>query len=168
MNNPFRRVSFGQTPDPSAYGTTSPAASSPDAPDERVRRGLEATSTPYQVTPGHNFGVTLRYSEDARTQLVFIGSDTQTLLRGEWRRVWSWSFAGPSPLPWDKALSLLDEKHRRAVGSWFVSVEGSQTSVGYHMMVPADASPEELEDALQAVGAIADEMEKATVGTDAF
>jgi hypothetical protein len=167
MNNPFSRVNFGQATDPSAYGFT-PAQTGLSGPDERVRRALEGASTPFQVTPAHNFGVTLIYSQEGRSQLVFIGSETHISWQREWRRVWSWAFEVQGKLPWDKALTLMDEKNRKPVGSWFLCDEGGKTSVGYHMMVPADASPAELDAAIQSVGEYADDMEKMTVGTDAF
>ena len=97
---------------------------------------------------------------------VIVASQTRTSRGREWRRLWSWAFDVPGRLPWDQALALLDESNLPLLGSWFTSVENNTTSVGFHMRVPADAPPAELDAAIQAVAEAADDLEKATVGTD--
>jgi hypothetical protein len=165
MRNPFSRDTFGQPPDPSAYGV-SQAAMGAVAPDERVRRALEATDYPYTLTPNHNFNVTLNYTSQGRTQVVYIASGTQTLRDQEWRRVWSWALTVPGSLGWDQALALLDEDNVPPLGSWFTSVADGKTSVGFHLRVPADATPAVLDAAIQAVAEAADDLELSSVGTD--
>jgi hypothetical protein len=165
MLNPFSRDRSGQTPDPSAYSFGQVPATS--GADERVRRTLEAINWSYEVSPFHNFRVIANYSGEGRSQLVFIASETGTYRNREWRKVWSEAFDVAGRLPWEQALALLIDSDRHPFGGWYIEEANGRTAVYFQMSLPADAPPAELEDAILLVAQVADEMEKATVGTDA-
>lgn len=162
MRNFFFRNTFDHKPATLAYAVDQEVSE----PDERVRLALTVADYTPQENSAHDFNVTINYSSDGRSQLIYIGSGTQTNRDREWRRVWSWAFDVPGKLPWDQALALLDPTKRPMIGSWFTLETDDTTSVGYQIMVPAGASPSELDAAIQTVAEWADDLEKATVGTD--
>lgn len=173
MRNPFSSNPYGQTPDPSAYsfgqtpGAGQAQSTGQTAPDERVRGALVSLQYPnIVVSEYNNFHVTLKWSSDGRSQMIVINSWTTTYRGREWRKVWSEAFSVEGPLPAKQAQALLVASDRWAIGGWYAYEDAGRTGVCYQVSVPADAQPFELEDAIQMAGAAADDMEKATVGTD--
>jgi hypothetical protein len=172
MRNPFSSNAFGQTPDASAYSFGQPPGDHPPppategAPDERVRQALEMLGFDYTVSPLHNFRIVVSWADEGRTQAVAIGSHTSTFRGREWRQVWSDAFSVSGKLSWAQALWLLNDGDRHAFGGWCIAEDGGQTRVYYTAPVPADASSSELHDAIGMAAEQADELEKATLGTD--
>jgi hypothetical protein len=171
MLNPFNRGGAGQTPDMSAYDFSQnkgawDVGQTPGA-DERVRQALEAEAWPYEISPNHNFRVIVNYSGEGRTQLVFVASQTSAVRGREWRKVWSKAFEVIGRLAWEQALALLLDSDRHARGGWYIEEWDGNTAAFFQVSLPADATPADLEDTIYTVAEVADEMEKATVGTDA-
>lgn len=162
MRNPFLRNISDQKPTIPAHAADQDGSK----PDERVRLALEMTGYVPLTNRINDFFIAIDYSGDRRSQQIFIGSKTQTSIDREWRQVWSWAFSVPGKLPWDQALALLDESNRPLIGSWFTQETDGSTDVGYQVAVPADASHTELDIVIQMVSEIADDLEKATIGTD--
>ena len=119
-----------------------------------------------EVDEDGDYKILVSYKSEGRTQVVFVRSVVETYGKQRVREVWSYGYQG------DKdqfsslvANRLLDASNKVKLGSW---VKQGKSAV-FVVKVSAESSADELDDAIDAAGAAADEMEKElTEGKDEF
>ena len=135
-------------------------------PDPIVKRMLDAKDTPFEVDKDGDYKILVNYKSEGRTQLVFVRSVVETYGKQRVREVWSYGYESQG----DQFSSLvanrlLDASNKVKLGSW---VKQGKSAV-FVVKVSAEASADELDNAIDAAAAAADEMEKElTDGKDEF
>jgi hypothetical protein len=135
-------------------------------PDPIVKRMLDAKGTPFEIDDDGDYKILVNYKDEGRTQLVFVRSVVETYGKQRVREVWSYGYQAPN----DQFSSLvanrlLDASNKVKLGSW---VKQGKSAV-FVVKVSAEASADELDNAIDAAAAAADEMEKElTEGKDEF
>jgi hypothetical protein len=143
-----------------------PAPAAAATSDPIVKRLLDAKGTPFEVDEDGDYKILVSYKSEGRTQVVFVRSVVETYGKQRVREVWSYGYQG------DKdqfsslvANRLLDASNKVKLGSW---VKQGKSAV-FVVKVSAESSADELDDAIDAAAAAADEMEKElTEGKDEF
>lgn len=134
-----------------------PAAAS----DASVKARLDARGVKYEVDGDGDYKVTYNYSEEDRTQLVFVSGSTQSVAGFVVREIFS--PAGrveKDDIDGAKALELLEESRNNKLGSWEL-----QGDVLYFVIKLSDSmSAAELESAMDIAAQTADDMEKEMSG----
>jgi hypothetical protein len=143
-----------------------PSGAFAGTPDAKVKSRLEAAGVPFDVDDDGDFKVLVNYKSEGRTQLVYVRSATETWGKQRVREVWSYAYEAPSET--FSALvgnRLLDASYALKLGSWVKQKNRALMVV----KVDADASGEDLQEAISFAAEVADEMEKElTDGKDAF
>ena len=135
--------------------------------DPRIQTALDKLKYKYTVNGNKAYELTFDLKEK-RSQLVFINSTTQTFSKMEMREITSTAYKVKGKIPADQALRLLADNDKRVWGSWRTVEEGDFTYVVYAVQLPADASAETLDKAIDAVMYTADDMEKEITKADDF
>lgn len=136
--------------------------------DPRVARQLTAAGLSYQVDDDGDYRVTLHFSEDDRSQLVFINSSTERFQGMEIREVWSIAARFEDGLPAELAQGLLERNARLKFGSWSVEKSASAAFVVFRVHLSADTDGRTLRSTVEYVSSVADELEKELSGADDF
>jgi hypothetical protein len=143
-----------------------PSGAFAGTPDSIVKSRLEAAGVPFDVDDDGDFKVLVNYKSEGRTQLVYVRSATETWGKKRVREVWSYAYEAPSET--FGALvgnRLLDASYALKLGSWVKQKNRALMVV----KLDADASGQELQEAISFAAEVADEMEKElTDGKDAF
>ena len=135
-------------------------------PDPVVKRMLDAKGTPFEIDEDGDYKILVNYKSEGRTQLVFVRSVVETYGKQRVREVWSYGYqADKDQFSSLVANRLLEASNKVKLGSW---VKQSKAAV-FVVKVSAEASADELDNAIDAAAAAADEMEKElTEGRDEF
>lgn len=138
-----------------------PAASAADKADPLVKRHLEARGTPYEVDEDNDFAILVDMSDD-RTQQVYVLSDTNRVDGLDVREIWSTGYQALESglLPVKVANRLLEHSHEVILGSW---VKQEDYAV-FVIKIPADASADQLDSAIDSAAATADQLEREFTG----
>lgn len=136
-----------------------------DAPvaDAALGKQLDAMAIKYQVDEDGDYRMTFELA-DGRTQLVYARSPVESAGANRVREIWSPGLKYSTPeLDAKVANRLLQNSGEVIMGGWT-----RQASMAMFVVkVPANASPQELRDAIEAAAACADAMEKElTAGKD--
>jgi hypothetical protein len=142
------------------------ATSTPTGADPRVVAALEAAGLEYSLDEGD---FRLEYDVDeARSQRVWVASETARIDRLEMRDVWSVAARGRGEVPADLARLLLKENVRMILGAWQVSQSQDEYLVVFSAPVDAAADAATLQEVIEVVMFSADRIEKQLSDTDAF
>ncbi|KAB8189502.1 hypothetical protein FKV24_009265 [Lysobacter maris] len=135
------------------------------AEDASIERQLDALGYNYDVDEDGDYKMTFEV-EDGRTQLVFVISKVESYGKHKVREVWAPAYrAEDSDFPTLVANRLLQETMENKLGAW---AKQDDMAV-YVVKIAADASNEELEDAIEYATQVADRMEAIlTDGEDEF
>jgi hypothetical protein len=126
-------------------------------PDATVKRMLEAKGTPYDIDEDGDYKVTVNFKDEGRTQLVFVRSVVETYRKHRVREIWSYGYQGDKDqIPSLIANRLLEASNKVILGGW---VKQGKSAV-FVVKISAEASADELDAAIDAAAAAADEMEK--------
>ena len=126
-------------------------------PDPIVKRMLDAKGTPFEVDDDGDYQILVSYKDEGRTQLVFVRSVIETYGKQRVREVWSYGYqTDKDQFPSLVANRLLDASNKVKLGSW---VKQGKSAV-FVVKISAEASADELDAAIDAAAAAADEMEK--------
>jgi hypothetical protein len=140
-----------------------PSAVGAATADAGVRSKLEAANVPFEVDSDGDFKVVVNYKSEGRTQLVYVRSAIETWGKYRVREVWSYAYEGEF-----NALignRLLESSYKLKLGSWTKQNNRALMVV----KIDANATSEELQNAISFAAEVADEMEKElTDGKDAF
>jgi hypothetical protein len=133
-------------------------------PDPRVKASLDAKETPYEVDEDGDFKIVVRLDDD-RTQLVWVRSAVSDIDFASVREIWSPGYeAATDTFPSAIANDLLARSNDLILGGWVKQDRVAMLVV----KVPADASADELDEAIDLAALSADEVEKDLTGKDAL
>lgn len=133
--------------------------------DPVVGRHLDSLKYRYEVDEDGDYKLTFEV-DDKRSQLAYVLSATEKFGNLQVREIWSPAYRSAEPqFPVDVANRLLEDSQSSKLGAW---VKQGDMAV-FVVKLAADASADELDDALDFVLRSADQMEAAlTQGKDEF
>jgi hypothetical protein len=131
------------------------------AEDNSVKRRLDSAGQKYEVDKDGDFKITYTFSEDKRSQIVFVSGAPYDVAGGlQVRNI----FAPVAKVKDDniagKALSLLADNNGYKIGAY--EVEGDIVMLS--LKIPDSATPAQLVKAVQIAAGVADEKEKSFSG----
>lgn len=130
------------------------------AEDNSMKRKLDALAQKYDIDSDGDFKLTFRFSEDKRTQIVFVSGHVEEAKPIMIRQV----FAPVANVKDDKiagrALDLLRDNFGLKVGAF--EIQGDYLI--YNLKLNDDATNAQLEKAISMTAAVADEKEKEISG----
>ena len=130
------------------------------AEDNSMKRKLDALGQKYEIDGDGDFKMTFRFSEDKRTQIVFVSGRVEEAAPLMIRQV----FAPIANIDDDKiagkALDLLRDNFQLKIGAY--EVQGDYLI--YNIKLNDDASGKQLAKAISLAAAVADEKEKEISG----
>ena len=140
------------------------------AGDARVKAILDQLGYKYELTSNGDFKLIPIKTEDGRSQLVYVNSDTQQYSSLEIREVMSPAYLSNGPLSAAVANRLLRENSEVKFGAWRVELHnnGQKYLALFAVQIAANSDAETLRLAIKSVLLIADRMEKELTGTDDY
>jgi len=137
------------------------------AADPRVKRALDAQELNYEIDEDGDFQVIIAWSEEERSQVVVINSNTQVFGDVEIREVWSPGYRKETDaLPSRVANKLLEANATYKIGAWEVVWSGEIVMAVLNAKISADCSPEHLVKVLGSIAETADSMERELLASD--
>lgn len=138
--------------------------------DARVRAQLEQLGYKYELTAEGDFKLIPIKTEDGRSQLVYVYSNTQQYSTLEIREVMSPAYLSTGPLSAAIANRLLRENSEVKFGAWRVEPHsnGQKYLALFAVQISATSDTETLRLAIKSVLLVADRMEKELTGTDDY
>lgn len=125
--------------------------------DATVGQQLDALGYRYNVDKDGDYQLTFEL-EGERSQLVYVISGVESFGAYRIREIWAPAYRAPgAQIPADVANRLLEESQSSKLGSW---VKQGDMAV-FVVKIPADASQQQLDDAIDAATRSADQMEAA-------
>ncbi|ALN80915.1 YbjN domain-containing protein [Lysobacter antibioticus] len=149
----------------SAPAKAEPAPAAAKTADPRIGKQLDALGYKYEVDKDGDYTLTFGLDED-RSQMAYVISHTERYGKLQVREVWSPGYrTSDKDFPAEVANRLLEDSQLSKMGGWV-----KQDSVAVFVVkLDADASQEDLDDAIDYVVRAADEMEsQLTPGQDEF
>ena len=138
----------------------------PSGGDPRVQAALKTAALAYTLDDG-DFRLDYDVGE-ARSQRVWIASETARVDQLEIRDVWSVAARGKGEVPADLAKMLLKENVRMILGAWQVNQSEDEYLVVFSAQVDAAADAATLQKVVEVVMFSADRIEKQLNDKDAF
>jgi hypothetical protein len=140
------------------------------AGDARVKALLEQLGYKYELTVDGDFKLVPIKTEDGRSQLVYVNSNTQQYSSLEIREIMSPAYLSNGPLSAAVANRLLRENSEVKFGAWRVELHsnGQKYLALFAVQISANADAETLRLAIKSVLLVADRMEKELTGTDDY
>jgi hypothetical protein len=144
-----------------AFALLAPVAT--QAEDNSVKRRLDAVNQKYEVDKDGDFKMTFTFTEDKRSQIVFVSGAPYEVAGGmQVRNVFApVAKVDEDKIAGDNALALLKDNNGYKIGAY--EIEGSIVLLS--LKVPDSATPQQLLKAVQMAASVADEKEKALSGT---
>jgi hypothetical protein len=138
--------------------------------DARVRAQLDQLGYKYELTSDGDFKLIPIKTEDGRSQLVYVYSNTQQYSTLEIREVMSPAYLSTGPLSAAVANRLLRENSEVKFGAWRVEPHsnGQKYLALFAVQISATSDTETLRLAIKSVLLVADRMEKELTGTDDY
>jgi hypothetical protein len=131
-------------------------------PDSVVRAQLEKKGTPFEVDDDGDFKITVRIDDD-RTQLVWVRSVVEETDHLRVREIWSPGYRSEgATFPAAVANDLLERSNNLKLGSW---VKQDRTAM-LVTKISADASADQLDEAIDLTAVAADAVELDLTGKD--
>ena len=131
-------------------------------PDPIVAQRLDAKKTPYTVDEEGDYRILVNVKDD-RSQLVWVRSVVHETDEQKIREIWTYGLRSEDrSIPTHIANKLLSENMDLIVGAW-ARQEGNAILI---IKVPADASADTLNEAIDLSATIGDRMEKELVTGD--
>jgi hypothetical protein len=159
-------------PEPAAAAPPAPSpAPTPAGTDPRIATALKALGYTYDVTEDKDYKLVFEVSDDKRSQLVVINSNTEFYDKLEIREVWSPALLVDDPLDAELAMRLLRANDKYKLGAWRVwpadKRDGKpQVYVVFAAQIDANAPDSVLSATLDMVSHTADDLEKEVAGND--
>ncbi len=138
--------------------------------DPRVKALLDQIGYKYELTTSGDFKLIPIKTEDGRSQLVYVNSNTQQYSTLEIREVMSPAYLSTGPLSAAVANRLLRENSEVKFGAWRVELHnnGQKYLALFAVQISASTDAETLRLAIKSVLLVADRMEKELTGTDDY
>lgn len=134
------------------------AAAAADVADKSVQRQLDKRKVQYKVDADGDFRVTYDVG-NGRTQLAFVRSATFSYGKLRIREIRSIGYRGDGAFPQSVANRMLEHSNEAKLGAW--TKQGNLAI--FTTKIPADASDQQLVDAIELTARLADELEKELV-----
>ena len=137
--------------------------------DDRVRRLLDEMHLNYKIDGNGNFVVPFMVGE-ARSQIVYIDSESRYVDGLEVRHVWSLGLRSDAALNADLANALLVYNANVHLGAWQLvrhNKSGECTAI-FVVPIAADTTTKALRSVMNAVGLAADDVEGKLSNEDTF
>lgn len=133
-----------------------------DKADPLIKRHLAAMGTPYEVDDENDFRIVVDLGSNGRTQQVYVLSDTNRVDGIAVREIWSTGYQAleKGMIPAKVANRLLEHSHEVILGSW---VKQEDYAV-FVIKIPADASADQLDSAIDSAATTADKLEAEFTG----
>src|SRR5690606_21108150 len=125
------------------------------ASDGSVESRLEARGIEYQVDADGDYMITLFYTDEGRTQLVFVGGTTETVGGYTVREVFAPAARLSDGIDGDLALKLLTDSRSAKLGAW----ELGGDILYFVIKLPEEIDAARLEAAINIAASTADDME---------
>jgi hypothetical protein len=140
------------------------------AGDPRVKALLDQIGYKYELTASGDFKLIPIKTEDGRSQLVYVNSNTQQYSSLEIREVMSPAYLSTGPLSAAVANRLLRENSEVKFGAWRIELHnnGQKYLALFAVQISASTDAETLRLAIKSVLLVADRMEKELTGTDDY
>jgi hypothetical protein len=135
--------------------------------DDRIRATLDKIGWRYEVDKDGDFKVTMK-TEDDRTQVVWIPSQTQKLGNFEIASIASVGYVSREPLEGKVANQLLMENGGKKLGAWEVLKSQKSHVAIFSTKVDINSGPDELKMAIALTAFSADGIEKSLTQADKF
>ena len=133
-------------------------------PDAIVKAQLERKETPYEIDSDGDFAILVRIDDD-RTQQVWVRSVVEKTDHQAVREIWSRAYqADGDAFPARIANELLEHSNTLKLGGWVKNGDSAMMVV----KIPADASADVLDEAIDLAAVTADKMELELTGKDDF
>lgn len=135
-------------------------------PDSRVGTMLDKVGQEYKTTKSGNYSVELDES-DGRTQMVYIGSQTEKYQGVEIREIWSNAGTFPEEPDQSTMLDLMMESNSNKIGCWALEEQDDGGYLLYYTIkLPVSHTANDLKMMLGFVADIADARETQFFGGD--
>ena len=133
-------------------------------PDAIVKAQLERKETPYEIDSDGDFAILVRIDDD-RTQQVWVRSVVEKTDHQAVREIWSRAYqADGDAFPARIANELLEHSNTLKLGGWVKNGDSAMMVI----KIPADASADVLDEAIDLAAVTADKMELELTGKDDF
>lgn len=135
--------------------------------DPQLKRQFDQLKYEYEVDEDGDYKLLFAVDDDdKRSQIVFVRSPVESYGEHRVREVWSPAYKSPTPdFPARIANRLLEASQDSKLGAWVKQDDYAM----FVIKISADASTQELDDAISAAMLSADEMEaELTPGKDDF
>lgn len=134
-----------------------PSAEAKAKADPQLKRQFDELKYEYEVDEDGDYKLVFAVDDkDKRSQLVYVRSPVETFGKHRVREVWSPGYKSAAPeFPAKVANRLLEASDDSKLGAW---VKQNEYAV-FVVKIAADASKDELDDAITAAMLSADEME---------
>ena len=134
------------------------------AADGRIEAQLDALQYEYEVDGDNDFKLAFEVGDSDRSQVVYIRSSVESYGKHEVREIWSPGYVSATEqFPALIANRLLEASSDAKLGSWVKQGKNAM----FVVKIAAEASKEDLDDAIEAAITLADEMEtELTPGKD--
>ena len=133
-------------------------------PDAVVKAQLERKETPYEIDSDGDFAILVRIDDD-RTQQVWVRSVVEKTNHQAVREIWSRAYqAEGDAFPARIANELLEHSNTLKLGGWVKNGDSAMMVI----KIPADASADVLDVAIDLAAVTADKMELELTGKDDF
>ena len=131
------------------------------AKDASVERRLGQIGMKYEIDKDGDYKVTVKFTSEHRTQMVFVSGATETLGGMTIRKIFSpAATVATDGINGDKALELLRDSRFKKLGSW--EIEGANLYLVVKM--PDTLTSPQLEAVMMATASLADDMEMSLSG----
>lgn len=156
------RLAFLTALSTALFVTTLPTEAASGSADQKVKALLDQKKTPYTIDDDGDFRITVRL-KSGRTQLVWVRSATANAGTFTVREIWSPGYqSGQDDFSATIANLLLAKSDRLKMGSWVKQKNMAMLVV----KIPANATADQLDDAVDFAATAADEMESELTGKD--
>lgn len=125
------------------------------ASDASVESRLQERGIEYQVDADGDYMITLSYTDEGRTQLVFVGGSTETVGDYTVREVFAPAARLSDGIDGDLALKLLADSRSAKLGAW----ELGGDILYFVIKLPEEIDAARLEAAINIAASTADDME---------
>lgn len=126
------------------------------AADKSVEARLEARGTSFEVDQDGDYKILIRYTDENRTQLVFVAGKTHAVSGLVIREVFSpAAILSKSGFDGAKALELLGSSRRQKIGAW----ETAGDVLYFVIKLPDSMDAVQLDAALRIAAEVADDAE---------
>lgn len=131
--------------------------------DPVIQAQLESKGTPFKIDDDNDFRITVRIGDSGRTQLVWVRSSVESTHHLKVREIWSPGYQSEqSQFPAAIANRMLEASNELKLGAWVKQEKVAMLVI----RLDANASADQLDEAIDQAANAADQMELSLSGKD--